>query len=42
MGLYKLRSETLVKKSLQDTFDFFKNPANLGKLTPSWLNFPIV
>jgi ligand-binding SRPBCC domain-containing protein len=42
MGLYTLRCEMLVKKSLQETFDFFKNPANLGRITPSWLNFQIV
>jgi ligand-binding SRPBCC domain-containing protein len=42
MGIYTLRCDTLVKRSLQETFDFFKNPANLGKLTPAWLNFQIV
>lgn len=42
MPTYKLRCEMLVKRPLKETFAFFENPANLGKITPSWLSFNIV
>lgn len=32
----------LVKRPLNQTFEFFRDPANLGKITPPWLNFKIV
>jgi ligand-binding SRPBCC domain-containing protein len=42
MRIYSLRCEMLVKRSLKETFAFFENPANLGKITPPWLSFNIV
>lgn len=42
MRTYKLHCEMLVKRPLKETFAFFENPANLGKITPSWLNFNLV
>jgi len=42
MRLYALHCEMLVKRPLSETFAFFENPANLGKITPPWLSFQIV
>jgi ligand-binding SRPBCC domain-containing protein len=42
MRLYALHCEMLVKRPLAETFAFFENPANLGKITPPWLSFQIV
>lgn len=42
MRTYSLHCELLVKRSLKETFAFFENPANLGKITPPWLSFNIV
>lgn len=42
MRTYALHCEMLVKRPLKETFAFFENPANLGKITPSWLSFKIV
>ena len=39
---YSLYCELLVKRPLKETFAFFENPANLGKITPAWLSFNIV
>lgn len=41
MRIYTLHCEMLVKRPLKDTFAFFENPANLGRITPPWLNFKI-
>jgi len=41
MRIYTLTCELLVKRSVKETFAFFENPANLGKITPM-LNFNIV
>lgn len=32
----------LVRRPLKQTFAFFENAANLGRITPAWLNFRIV
>jgi ligand-binding SRPBCC domain-containing protein len=42
MHVYTLRCELLVKRPLKETFAFFENPANLGRITPPWLSFKIV
>ena len=42
MHTYTLRCELLVKRPIRETFAFFENPANLGKITPPWLSFNIV
>lgn len=42
MRTYLLECELLVKRPLKETFAFFENPANLGKITPPWLSFNIV
>jgi ligand-binding SRPBCC domain-containing protein len=42
MRIYKLHCELLVKRPLKETFAFFENPANLGRITPPWLSFNIV
>ncbi len=41
MGIYELRAEMLVKRSISEVFSFFKDPKNLGTLTPPWLSFRI-
>ncbi len=38
---YKFNSEIIVPLPLEEVFVFFSNPANLIKITPSWLNFSI-
>jgi ligand-binding SRPBCC domain-containing protein len=42
MRIYELHCELLVRRSLKETFAFFEDPANLGRITPSWLSFNIV
>ena len=36
-----LHHEAVVAASLEDTFAFFSNAANLERLTPAWINFRI-
>ena len=37
-----LHRETIVPASVDETFAFFADAANLERLTPSWLNFTIL
>ena len=39
---YTLHRTQWVPVPLQDTFDFFSRPENLGKITPPWLGFRMV
>jgi ligand-binding SRPBCC domain-containing protein len=41
-GISHLHTETVVPASLEETFVFFSNAANLERLTPPWLNFRIL
>lgn len=40
-GIFVLHEETIVPASLDETFAFFSDAANLERLTPPWLNFRI-
>lgn len=40
-GVTVLHEETIVPASLEETFAFFADAANLERLTPPWLNFRI-
>tara|TARA_Y100000590_G_C15590562_1_gene965889 strand:- start:787 stop:1251 length:465 start_codon:yes stop_codon:yes gene_type:complete len=42
MKVYKLKYKQTINRSIDEVFDFFKNPENLSKLTPSNLNFKIL
>jgi len=42
MPTYHLRCELITECPLLETFDVFKDPSNLAKITPSWLNFQVL
>jgi hypothetical protein len=42
MQIYHLRCELITSCPLLQTFEVFKNPINLAKITPSWLNFQVL
>jgi len=41
-GLVQFHTEVVVPASLEDTFTFFSDAANLERLTPPWLEFRIL
>jgi len=41
MQIYRLERSMPVPVALQDAFEFFKDPQNLARITPPWLNFRI-
>jgi ligand-binding SRPBCC domain-containing protein len=41
-GIAHLHKETVIPASLEETFAFFSDAANLEDLTPDWLNFRIL
>jgi ligand-binding SRPBCC domain-containing protein len=42
MKTYWLRKSIWLPQSRDKVFEFFSNPANLDRLTPTWLNFEIL
>lgn len=42
MRRYELRFQVLVPRSLQETFTFFNDPANLALITPGWLRLQLL
>jgi ligand-binding SRPBCC domain-containing protein len=42
MQTYHLRCELIAECELLAAFEVFKNPENLAKITPSWLNFQVM
>jgi ligand-binding SRPBCC domain-containing protein len=41
MKTYTLECEMLVPVSVREAFEIFKDPRNLSRITPPWLNFRI-
>ena len=41
MKMYTLKEEQVIPMSLDVAWDFFSNPNNLPKITPSWLNLKV-
>jgi ligand-binding SRPBCC domain-containing protein len=41
-GGYRLQSECLIPRSIEEVFAFFSDAGNLERLTPPWLNFNIL
>jgi ligand-binding SRPBCC domain-containing protein len=41
MKIYQHKSSQKVPISLEKAWEFFSNPSNLSKITPTWLNFEV-
>ena len=41
MKIYQLKTSQKLPISLEKAWNFFSSPANLSKITPSWLNFEV-
>lgn len=41
MKIYQLKSSQKLPISLETTWNFFSDPANLSKITPKWLSFEV-
>jgi ligand-binding SRPBCC domain-containing protein len=41
MKVYQLRCEQRFPSGITETFEFFKDPRNLSRITPPWLDFSI-
>jgi ligand-binding SRPBCC domain-containing protein len=41
MKIYQLKTSQKLPISLEKAWEFFSNPANLSKITPTWLNFQV-
>lgn len=41
MKLYQLKASQKLPISKETAWNFFSNPTNLSKITPSWLNFEV-
>jgi ligand-binding SRPBCC domain-containing protein len=39
--IYELNCEQLFPRGIAETFEFFKDPRNLSRITPPWLDFSI-
>lgn len=39
--MYTLERSSTVPRRLEETFQFFENPRNLGRITPPWLKFRV-
>ena len=42
MTLYRFEDELVVKKPINEVFDFFSNPSNLTEITPKKLGFNVL
>lgn len=42
MTLYRFEDELIVKKPLEEVFEFFSNPGNLAEITPKKLGFTVL
>jgi ligand-binding SRPBCC domain-containing protein len=42
MKIYTLKREQLIRRPLEEVFNFFEKPENLARITPPWLGFRIV
>lgn len=41
MKIYQLKTSQKLPISIEKAWEFFSNPANLSKITPTWLNFQV-
>jgi ligand-binding SRPBCC domain-containing protein len=41
MKIYQIKSKQVLSMTLEESWDFFSDPRNLSKITPTWLNLKI-